>query len=420
MNCQSTNNNGMELNEQHCNFCGQIKKGQNNIKPADGFPEQLSTLHVGEVIVKHCWFKEEDTKNLRICEECWNDLLAFHLFYCQVEQLYRPLEVKIEAENRQISSEPEHHDFLVEFDSIDIKREEELQIEETALANDDKTVDSNADSKTTSEESEENSTVTISNDEILLHCRMICEVCSEEFESFRLLKQHYSRAHNQNGYVKCCNLRFTYLYRLKEHLTVHINPESFQCKECTKNFKSKQSLHEHKLLMYIPDEQKQFQCELCYKKYAKEHQLNQHLVNHKMKSQSQDIFTCYQCRKQFSTKANLRNHVRNIHVNSHDKFLCDICSKTFKTKAALKVHRSDHMNTERAQCTVCGKYMKNTNSLRKHLAIHREVTTECEICGEKSPNSHALRNHIQNQHLKARSYQCTICEKALLSSGHLY
>ncbi|XP_055531567.1 transcription factor grauzone-like [Wyeomyia smithii] len=402
----------MESNEQHCNFCGQIKKEQNIINSVDGFSEQLSTLRVEEVIIKHFWFKEEDTKNLRICEECWNKLLAFHLFYCQVEQLFKPQELKIKTENRPISPEPEYHDFLVEFDSIDIKREEELQITDSALAIDDKTEDSNADSKNTNEESEESSTVTISNDDILLHCRMICEVCSEEFESFGLLKRHYSRAHNQNGYVRCCNSRFSYLNRLKEHLRVHVNPESFQCSDCTKNFKSKRSLREHRLLMHIPEEQKLFQCALCSKKYAKQHQLNQHLVNHKLKDQSQVVFTCHQCQKPFRSQGYLRNHVRSVHVNTSDKFLCDICSKTFKTAGALKVHLSEHRDTERAQCTLCGKYMKNTNTLRKHLALHREETIECQICGKKSPNSHALRKHIQDQHTKTRSHQCTMCEKA--------
>ncbi|XP_053685609.1 transcription factor grauzone-like [Sabethes cyaneus] len=401
-----------EFSEQTCNFCG--RKDKNNIDSVDGYSEQLSKLRKEEIIVKHFWFKQEDVKCFLICTVCWDKLLMFHIFYCQVEELYKPQEAKIKLDPGHLSPDPEYSSYLVEFDNTPIKSEGDCKSLENASEVEDEIKDNNigTDSNTVNEESEKQITVIVSNSDILLHCQMKCEVCSEEFESFRLLKRHYSKVHNQNGHVKCCALRFTDLKRLKEHIKVHINPKSFQCNECQKNFSSKRSLFQHQLVMHIPDEQKLFQCEQCSKKFAKQYQLNKHLIKHKQETQIHNEFTCHQCQKQLCSKVALRNHIRNIHEDSGEKHLCDICSKILKTKGALNVHLSEHFTTERSQCTICGKHMKNANTLRKHLALHREETIECHICGKKSPNSHALRKHIRDQHTNTRSYQCTMCEKA--------
>lgn len=59
-------------------------------------------------------------------------------------------------------------------------------------------------------------------------CSMICTLCPVEFTSFANVKQHYRTEHNQNGFLECCNKKYTKLHRVLEHCTRHFNPQKKQ------------------------------------------------------------------------------------------------------------------------------------------------------------------------------------------------
>ncbi|XP_058836071.1 transcription factor grauzone-like [Topomyia yanbarensis] len=403
----------------NCNFC-------NTIDPPDiETINPNSTNKIQEVVIKHFWFTLDDLKNFQICSECRDKLLAFHNFYCQVENLYHKKLPKIETATepettKQHSPEPEYEEIHFEVEGITIKsevndsflnEESDSKLEDESYTPTD--IQDSDEQQLVDDRDKESPEHRVTDDDIKLYCQMNCELCSERFEAFNQLKKHYSRIHNKKGFVKCCNLRFGDAKRLKEHIKVHINPSSFQCDKCDKNFCSKRSLRCHQLVIHLPDDQKLFRCNICSKKYAKQYQLNQHLNTHTIEAKEENELLCPQCQKPYYSKGALRFHIQSIHERAHE-VLCDICSKIFKTRSALTHHRADHFRTERVQCPTCGKWLKNENSLKKHMIRHKEekLVIECDICGKRSPSSHALKKHIKDQHTSERAYQCTLCEKA--------
>lgn len=415
----------MDSVEKVCSFCTQ--QNQRGIEPVDSYSSKRVTLRIQDVIAQHFWFTPEQLKSFLICTSCWDRLLDFHVFYCQVEQLYKPELPQLKSEEVDLKDEEDQTANIVEqlealdsdphgsYEELDAESgvdesviEEEIiyEVELEDLGQPDDTESTDADLEKKQNDSENKR---IKDQDILTYCQMDCQLCSKQFETFNQLNQHYSAVHNQKGYVICCNLRFDEPKRLREHIRVHIDPAIFQCPECQKNFCSKRSVQCHQLSVHLPDEQKPFQCQVCTKRFAKQYQLNTHMVQH---SEQKD-FPCPKCQKPFTTNGALQFHIRNIHDRAYE-VMCDVCSKMLRSKSALLAHRAEHFNTKRVQCPTCGQWMKNENTLRKHLVRHKEETIviECHICGKRSPNSHALKKHIRDQHTVQRTHQCTMCDKA--------
>lgn len=57
---------------------------------------------------------------------------------------------------------------------------------------------------------------------------MACEMCPIQFQTFLEARGHYRKAHQKAGYLACCNKRFFYRGGLIDHISVHLNPETFK------------------------------------------------------------------------------------------------------------------------------------------------------------------------------------------------
>lgn len=95
----------------------------------------------------------------------------------------------------------------------------------------------------------------------------------------------------------------------------------------------------HEILHQVPNEQKstvKLQCSVC-KKFFRKQSLREHLRQHT----NERIFNCpiQACPMSFTRKANLKNHVRNVHKRNSEPstttsspFVCKICGKKFPSK----------------------------------------------------------------------------------------
>lgn len=92
----------------------------------------------------------------------------------------------------------------------------------------------------------------------------------------------------------------------------------------------------HEILHQVPDDQKstvKLQCSVC-KKFFRKQSLREHLRQHT----NERIFDCpiQACPMSFTRKANLKNHVRNVHKRHSEPvtttFVCKICGKKFDSK----------------------------------------------------------------------------------------
>jgi hypothetical protein len=94
----------------------------------------------------------------------------------------------------------------------------------------------------------------------------------------------------------------------------------------------------HEILHEVPRDQKasvKLQCSIC-KKFFRKQSLREHLRQHTQER----IFDCpiESCPMSFTRKANLKNHVKNVHERSKSSpssaplFVCKFCGKKFTSK----------------------------------------------------------------------------------------
>lgn len=58
---------------------------------------------------------------------------------------------------------------------------------------------------------------------------MKCDFCDTVFTAFYDAKHHYKQFHGEDkGYLKCCNVKLTHLWMMRDHIQSHLNPESFK------------------------------------------------------------------------------------------------------------------------------------------------------------------------------------------------
>lgn len=110
----------------------------------------------------------------------------------------------------------------------------------------------------------------------------------------------------------------------------------FKCKLCDFSSNSHAEFLFHETLHQLPidqDSRQKIQCQICKKFFGKT-SLREHLRQHT----NERIFECPVdgCPMRFTRKANLRNHIINVHKNDTDNAtplnVCQICGKKFQSK----------------------------------------------------------------------------------------
>lgn len=164
----------------------------------------------------------------------------------------------------------------------------------------------------------------------------------------------------------------------------------------------------------LSDENKH-DCIKCKITFPTEQQLRTHLYYHE--KESDEVFTCGICNKDFKKLYHLKNHIR-IHF-LEKKFMCDVCHKTFAFVGHLKNHVSVHTGEKNYNCTVCTKTFRQKGHLINHLRIHMGLKKfSCPVCDRKFTQNIHMKNHLKT-HTGEKNYKCKICCKGFIQSGQL-
>ena len=136
-----------------------------------------------------------------------------------------------------------------------------------------------------------------------------------------------------------------------------------------------------------------------------------------------NIFKCHLCRKEFSSKGNLKKHTNNVH-GGNKSYKCGECNIGFVDNFNLKrykisVHGGVQQRTN--DCPTCGKQFSCRDNLKKHITeIHEEKKYNCELCDKKFSQAWGMKQHIETVHDGQKNHKCENCGNSFAQSGTLF
>ena len=194
-----------------------------------------------------------------------------------------------------------------------------------------------------------------------------------------------------------------------ETLTEKMPRENRSCHICNKEFTSRANLHNH----MKTHENKSIPCWVCKEKFQSAENLNAHM---KVEHKGENPYKCEHCSREFTQFNNLRRHMR---VHREKVFKCNLCNREFNEEFYLKMHMGTHTGKRVYSCGVCGAGFPSSHDLKMHVKTHSpSLLHTCDVCGKSFSKACVLRQHKKG-HSGERPHKCDKCEKTFIHRHHL-
>ncbi|XP_062592918.1 zinc finger protein 354C-like [Saccostrea cucullata] len=234
-----------------------------------------------------------------------------------------------------------------------------------------------------------------------------CSVCDFKSNHKNSVRDHELRVHFAlPEKCKLCEKVFSSHQHLGRHMLSHKNSQ-FICDVCGKIYKSARTLEKHKKSHNIDYKIPQLECIHCKKSFSSKAVLQNHIeTQHAGKKSS---FLCSTCGKVFTRKYSLQQHQI---VHSGSRLYCDVCQKSFSSESSLRDHRNIHTDLKSYKCQICSKTFNQRTTLQKHSKIHSvDKSFKCVECGRGFTQKQALQRH-ERFHKGLKPFTCKICQKS--------
>lgn len=172
-----------------------------------------------------------------------------------------------------------------------------------------------------------------------------CNICNMEFDSQDELNSHNSSIHPGGGDVSGGEAKVDSINNIK-----------VQCDNCGKEFPNYSELEAHKETC-----SPKVRCNECDEMFDS----NSKLAAHKASVHPAVSFDCETCRKTFTTRAKLNQHIKD----AHSPQICNLCNQKFADKNALTQHKRRKHHFECSECGP-GVWFETEAKLNAHKAIN--------------------------------------------------
>ncbi|XP_021698913.1 transcription factor grauzone isoform X2 [Aedes aegypti] len=414
---------------------------------------------IGPILVKHLWFEPEELHYKHICEECWNQVNQFHIFYSSMQKAHSNLKSSIETVDivesfkaEPSSYTPEFHDtYLVEVEqpqSIDLKQEENENLplqKETNAHNSQEKHDEHKEMEEEEVEHEddyeeeghsdyepnESKTGSESSDSDTEKAKEIPKKVRKKQTTGKVSKtaeRNYNKSIEQieeedkkisdHCKLQCaeCETTFPRFSDYKQHARKahQIAHPVVIC--CDRRFNKRIKLLEHATKRMNPDA---FRCTLCEKSYCNSLNLRLHMLRHNPPDAMKH--KCDQCDRSFAKRYQLTAHQQTHVPEDERKFICSTCNKSFVTKYAMQQHVNRvHLKQFHFTCDTCAKSFYCKQALQVHQRTHDEILPsekiQCAECGSWHKHMLGLMKHRKRHHQQEqKQYPCPDCGKVTRS-----
>ena len=118
-------------------------------------------------------------------------------------------------------------------------------------------------------------------------------------------------------------------------------------------------------------------------------------------------FNCSVCEKTFTTSDSLRRH---LELHRRRTYSCKICGKLFTQRYSFVVHQRIHTGAKPYTCSTCGKYFMTSHTLAKHIKTHTKESFICTLCGVIKYRYDHLLSHMLI-HEGEKEHKCDVCKR---------
>ena len=186
-----------------------------------------------------------------------------------------------------------------------------------------------------------------------------------------------------------CHMSFTQQGTLTAHMRIHTG-ERVPCPQCKRQFTQRSSLNKH--IRYI--HQKMKRKPAVYRK-------------------AENRFTCPLCEFKTVWAASLKGHLNTVHYNLKP-YSC-LCGESFSHDSKLRRHEKTHLGMKREKpvtCDICKKQISSKADLKKHIDVvhHRIKPFECRSCGKQFSIKSNWRKH-EMKHESRKQLNCPVCQR---------
>lgn len=246
-----------------------------------------------------------------------------------------------------------------------------------------------------------------------------CNLCNYQGHRKKRLTEHMGRVHGvltencrgtqEQTCFRCdqCDKIFVFGKDLSRHKKIVHHGQSYECKMCSKTYKSKYVYDKHLETHKQGYVQPMYKCQICEREFTTKFSLSSHIKSEHLGVKK--TYMCPICGKSFSQIRSYRQHA-NVHAGIRP-YVCEICNKSFTYDKSLKEHRYMHDNIRRFQCTVCEKSFRQRTCLIMHMNVHKETKDHiCSSCGKGFAQKQSLVRH-ERIHTGDKPYSCKLCHK---------